>query len=145
MDKIRQLVGPRSIGCQYHSGSLGIGSHFRTRGQCIGGSRNLSWLRDVSHLSSSSAYGTFKNYTQCVPGFSNPDQKVHGLFHFYIAGIYKTDQNQLKKPSVIRFPKFTSIDMAEKCHQRPSFSIENMFFEDYCFGTLMTDGFLNWF
>ena len=31
--------------------------------------------------------------------------------------------------------------MAEKCHQRPSFSIENMFFEDYCFETLMTDDF----
>ena len=55
--------------------------------------------------------------SQCAPGFSNPNQKVHGLFHFYIAGIHKTDQNQLKKPSVIRLPKFTSINLAEKCHQ----------------------------
>ena len=31
--------------------------------------------------------------SQCVPGFSNPNQKVHGIFHFYIAGMYKTDQN----------------------------------------------------
>ena len=43
--------------------------------------------------------------TQCVRAFSNPIQKVHGLFHFYIAGIPKTDQNQLKKPSAIRLPK----------------------------------------
>ena len=82
-------------------------------------------------------------YAQCVPGFSNPNQKDHRLFQFYIAGIYKTDQNQLKKPSVTRFPKFTSIDMAEKCHQCLSFKIENPFFEDYCFGSLMTDGFFN--
>ena len=32
------------------------------------------------------------NSTQCVPGFSNPNQKVHGLFHFYVLGICKTDQ-----------------------------------------------------
>ena len=31
--------------------------------------------------------------------------------------------------------------MAKKCHQRLSFGIENPFFEDYCFGSLMTDGF----
>ena len=37
------------------------------------------------------------NSTHSVPGFSNPNQKVHGLFHFYNAGIYKKDQNQLKK------------------------------------------------
>ena len=49
----------------------------------------------------------------------------------------------MKKPSVIRLPKFTSIDMAEKC-QRLSFSIENLFFEDYCFRGLTTDGFFNW-
>ena len=49
---------------------------------------------------------SFSTYSsQCAPGFSNPNQKFHGLFHFYIVGIYKTDQNQLKKPSVIRFPK----------------------------------------
>ena len=34
------------------------------------------------------------NASQCFPGFSNPNQKVHGLFHFYIAGICKTDQNE---------------------------------------------------
>ena len=30
---------------------------------------------------------------QCAPGFSNPNQKVHGIFHFCIAGMYKKDQN----------------------------------------------------
>ena len=83
--------------------------------------------------------------TQCVPVFSNPNQKVHVLFHFYIANRHKTDQNQLKKTSVIRFPKITSINMAEKCHQRASYSIENQFFEDYCIGSLISDGFFNWF
>jgi len=46
----------------------------------------------------------------------------------------------LKKTSVT---KFTSTDITEKCHQRLSFSVENPFFEAYCFGTLMTDGFFN--
>lgn len=41
MDQIRQLVRFRSVDCQYHSRSLGIRRHFRTRGQCIGGSRHL--------------------------------------------------------------------------------------------------------
>ena len=53
---------------------------------------------------------------QCAPGFSNPNQKVNGLFHFYIVVMHKKDQNQLKKTSVIRLPKFISIIMAEKCH-----------------------------
>ena len=82
-------------------------------------------------------------YTQCAPGFFNPNQKVHGIFHFYVEGLYKTDQNQFEKPSVIRLPKFTSVDMTKKCHQRLSFSKENPFFEDYCFGSLLTDGFFN--
>ena len=51
---------------------------------------------------------------QCAPVFSNPKQKVHWLFHFYISGIYKKDQNQLKKTSDIRLSKFTSINFAEK-------------------------------
>ena len=32
------------------------------------------------------------HFTQCVPGFSNPNQKVNGIFDFYIAGMYKTNQ-----------------------------------------------------
>ena len=68
------------------------------------------------------------DYSQCAPGFSNPNQKVHGLFHFYIAGIYETDQNQLKKTSVIRFPKITSINMAGKCHQQASYSYRKSVF-----------------
>ena len=39
--------------------------------------------------------------TQCVPGFFNQNQKVHGLFHFYIAGIHKTDQTWGKIPNGI--------------------------------------------
>ena len=32
--------------------------------------------------------------------------------------------------------------MARKGRQHASFSVENLFFEDYCFGSLMTDVFL---
>ena len=32
------------------------------------------------------------NNAHCAPGFSNPNQKVHGIFHFYIAGMYRIDQ-----------------------------------------------------
>ena len=31
--------------------------------------------------------------SQCAPGFSNQNQKVHENFHFDNAGIYKTDHN----------------------------------------------------
>ena len=47
---------------------------------------------------------------QCAPGFFNPNKKVHGLFHFYNAILYKIVQNQLKKPSVIGLPKFTIVN-----------------------------------
>ena len=96
----------------------------------------LFWLLGVIHK--------LHHPSQCVPGFSNPNQKVHELFHFYIAVMYKTDQNQLKKKSVIRLPKF-SINTVEKCHQWASFTKENLFFEDYCFGSLIKDVFFNWF
>ena len=52
-------------------------------------------------------------YAQCAPGSFNLNQKVHGLYHFYKAVIYKTIQNQLKKPSVIGLPKFTIVNMTE--------------------------------
>ena len=48
--------------------------------------------------------------SQCAPGFFNPNKKVHGLFHFYNAIVYKIVQNQLKKPSVIGLPKFTIVN-----------------------------------
>ena len=47
---------------------------------------------------------------QCAPGFSNPNQKVHGLFQFYNADMHKTVKNQLKKPSIIGLPKFTIVN-----------------------------------
>ena len=37
--------------------------------------------------------------------FFNQDQKVCGLFHFYIAVTYETIQNQLKKACDIGLPK----------------------------------------
>ena len=49
-------------------------------------------------------------YTQCAPGFSNPNQKVHGLFHFYNGVMHMTVQNQLKKLSIIGLPKFTIVN-----------------------------------
>jgi len=57
--------------------------------------------------------------------------------------MYKTIQNQLKKTSVIGLPKFTSVNMAENCHPTKSFSKKNMFFEDYLFGSPMSDVFFN--
>ena len=68
--------------------------------------------------------------------FPTQTKKSMGFFTFIF-------QNQLKKTSVIRLPKLTSINIAKKCHQCQSFSIENPFFENYCFGSLMTDGFFN--
>ena len=50
------------------------------------------------------------DWSQCAPAFFNPNQKVHGLFHFYNADMHKTVQNQLKKPSVIGLPKFTIVN-----------------------------------
>jgi len=47
--------------------------------------------------------------------------------------MFGTIQNQLKKTSDIRQPKFTIEKMAENCHQPASFSKENTFFEDYFF------------
>ena len=57
--------------------------------------------------------------------------------------MHETVQNQSRKTSVIRLPKFTIVKMARKGHQHASFSIENLFFEDFCFGSLMTDVFVN--
>ena len=67
---------------------------------CKGSTKLPHVYRDYAIFKTTSTYSP-----QCVPGFSNPNQKVHGLFHFYIAFRCKTDQNQLKKTSVIRFPK----------------------------------------
>ena len=50
---------------------------------------------------------------QCASAFSNPDQKSHRLFHFYIVVMYKKIQNQLKETSFIGLPKFTIVNMAE--------------------------------
>ena len=57
-------------------------------------------------------------------------------------GICETVQNQSRKISVIGLPKFTTVNMDRQYPQHVSFSIENLFFEDFCFGSLMTDVFL---
>ena len=58
------------------------------------------------------------------------------------AVMYKTVWNQLKNLSVIGLPKFTSVNMAGKYHEHASFGTENLFFAEYCFGSLIPDGFL---
>ena len=65
------------------------------------------------------------------------------ILQVYIRKIRISWKNHLS--SLIRLPKFTSIKMAEKCHQCLSFTIENPFFENCCFGRLMTNVFFNWF
>ena len=78
-----------------------------------------------------------------TPGIFNLDQKFHGLSCFWGLYIQETVQNQLKKTSVIGLQKFTTVNMARKCPQNASFSVENLFFEHYSFGSLMTDIFLD--
>ena len=34
------------------------------------------------------------DYSQCAPGFSNPNQKVQELFHFCIVGMYSRLSNK---------------------------------------------------
>ena len=50
-----------------------------------------------------------------------------------------TIANQLKKQSVIRLPKLITINMVAKRHRHASSSIENLFFEDYSFGSSMSE------
>ena len=52
----------------------------------------LQWLQYVAIALEESLHKCYY-YTQCAPGFSNPNQKVHGTFHFYVEGLYKKDQN----------------------------------------------------
>ena len=81
--------------------------------------------------------------TQCAPSISNLDQKFHGLSCFWGIDIHEIVQNQSRKTSVIRLPKFTTVNMARKCHQGASFSIEKLFFEHLSFGSLTTDVFID--
>ena len=79
-------------------------------------------------------------WTHSAPCILNLDQKLHGLSCFRSIDTHETFQNQKWKTSVI-----PSVNMARKCHQRASFSTENLFFEHQSFGSLMTDIFLDWF
>ena len=42
--------------------------------------------------------------------------------------MWKSSESVEKKTSVIGLPKFTTVNMAGKCHQHASFSIENLLF-----------------
>ena len=81
--------------------------------------------------------------SHCAPAVVNLDQKFHKPICFWDLYIHEKVQNQSRKTSVIRLPKFTTVDMAREWHQRASFSIENLVFEDYPSGSLMTDVFLD--
>ena len=80
--------------------------------------------------------------TQCAPGIFKLDQSSMSLFAIGLfLYIRETVQNQKRKTSAIRLPKFTTVNMAWKCHQHASLSIKNLFFEDYLLGNPMTDFF----
>ena len=83
--------------------------------------------------------------SQCAPSFLTPTKKSMKFFNFYHVVIHIKVSNQLKKPAVIGLPKFTIVNLAWKCHKHASFSIENLFFEDYSVGSPMSDSFLDWF
>ena len=57
------------------------------------------------------------------PWFLYPKTEVPWTFSLLYCSFIKTVQNQLKKLSVIRLPKFPVVNMAEKCHQHASFTI----------------------
>ena len=80
---------------------------------------------------------------QCAPGIFNLNQKFHGVFCFQGFYIHEIVQNQSRKTSVIGLPKFTIVKMARKCHHHATFTIENLIFEDYSFGSPMADVFLD--
>ena len=86
---------------------------------------------------------TEKLVTHSLPLVFKPRAKFHGLFCFWGLYIHETVQNKTINTSVIRLPKVTIVNMARKGHQHASFSIENLFFEDCSFGSLMTDVFLD--
>ena len=88
-------------------------------------------------------YKSLNTKVDSAPSIFNLDQKFHGLSCLRGIDIHEIVQNQSSKTSVIRLPKFTNINMARKCHQQANFSIESLFFEDYSFGSLMTDIFLD--
>ena len=76
--------------------------------------------------------------TQCAPSIFNLDQKFQRLSCFCGIDIHETVQEQSRKTSVIRLPKFTTVNMARIWHQWASFSIENLIFVDYSFESLIT-------
>ena len=81
--------------------------------------------------------------TQCSPCIFNLNQNCHGFYLLWGFYIHETVWNLSRKTSVIRLPRFTTENMAMKCPQHASFSTENLFFENYYFGSPMTDVFLD--
>ena len=65
---------------------------------------------------------------QCAHGIFNLDQKFHGLSFSWGFHINVTAKKQSRKTSVIRLPKFTTVNMAKECPQNGSFSLETLLF-----------------
>ena len=88
--------------------------------------------------------------TQCAPGIFKLDQSSMSLFAIGLfLYIRETVQNQKRKTSVIRLPKFTTVNMAWKCPQYASFSKEKLVLwgllfwkpNDRCFPWLILNSF----
>ena len=68
-----------------------------------------------------------------------------GLSCFWDIDVNEMVQNQSRKTSVIRLPRFTTENIAKKWPQNANFSIKNLVFDNYCFVSLMRGVFLDWF
>ena len=77
------------------------------------------------------------------PWYFQPRPNVPWTFLLVGVDMHEIIKNQSRKTSFIRLPKFTTVNIARKCHQGASFSIKKVFFEDYFFGSLMKDVFLD--
>ena len=73
--------------------------------------------------------------------FLTQTKKSMDFFTFILQLCLKQFRIRCKKNSVIGLPKFTIVIMTENWHQLASFSKENLFFEDYSFGSPMSDVF----
>ena len=58
--------------------------------------------------------------------------------------MYKSSSESVEKNHFFGFPKFPGW-LAGECHQCASFNLENLFFDDNCFGNLMSNDFLGLF
>ena len=80
----------------------------------------------------------------CRPWYFQLRPKVPWTFLLF-GSLYTWVQNQSRKTSVIRLPRFTTENIAKKWPQNANFSIKNLVSDNYCFGSLMRGVFLDWF